>query len=163
MAIDVYLRMDGISGESQDEQHKGWIEATSVHWSTQQPRGATASTGGGHTAERVQMADILVGKLADLSSPVLSQTCAMGRTLPKAKIEIMRADQLGTRLKYFEIELENVLIGMVSSGVRPGSVMSEHINLKFSKIWWCYTQQKISGGASGNTAGGWDLSANKIA
>ena len=35
MAIDVYLRMDGIPGESQDEQHKGWIEATSVHWSMQ--------------------------------------------------------------------------------------------------------------------------------
>jgi type VI secretion system secreted protein Hcp len=27
---------------------------------------------------------------------------------------------------------------------------------------WRYTQQKISGGAGGNTVGGWDLASNKI-
>ena len=50
MAIDVYLRIDDIKGESQDDLHKDWIEATSVHWSVQQPKSTTASTGGGHTA-----------------------------------------------------------------------------------------------------------------
>jgi type VI secretion system secreted protein Hcp len=36
------------------------------------------------------------------------------------------------------------------------------VGLKFSKIKWKYTQQKVSGGAGGNTAGGWDLAANKV-
>ena len=31
MAIDVYLQIDGIKGESQDDKHKDWIELTSVH------------------------------------------------------------------------------------------------------------------------------------
>lgn len=26
MAIDVYLHIDGIKGESQDDKHKDWIE-----------------------------------------------------------------------------------------------------------------------------------------
>jgi type VI protein secretion system component Hcp len=51
MAIDVYLQIDGIKGESQDDKHKDWIEVTGVHWGIHQPRSATASTGGGHTAE----------------------------------------------------------------------------------------------------------------
>jgi len=38
----------------------------------------------------------------------------------------------------------------------------EHFQLKFAKVTWKYTQQKISGGAGGSTAGGWDLSANKV-
>jgi type VI protein secretion system component Hcp len=47
MAIDVYLQIDGIKGESQDDKHKDWIEVTGVHWGVFQPRSATASTGGG--------------------------------------------------------------------------------------------------------------------
>src|SRR5205823_9814200 len=72
MAIDVYLQIDGIKGESQDDKHKDWIEVTGVHWGIHQPRSATASTGGGHTAERVEMSDISFSKLADLSSPILA-------------------------------------------------------------------------------------------
>lgn len=103
-------------------------------------------------------------KLADLSSPILAQTCAAGKTIPKAKLEFFRADGNGTRVKYYDIELENVLIGMVKPHL-GGRVtyLSEIVNLKYSKIKWKYTQQKIGGGAGGNTAGGWDLSANKIA
>lgn len=110
MAIDVYLQIDGIKGESQDDKHKDWIEVTGIHWGIHQPRSATASTGGGHTAERVEISEISFSKLADLSSPILAQTCAMGKTIPKAKVEFFRADGDGARVRYFEIELENVLI-----------------------------------------------------
>jgi type VI secretion system secreted protein Hcp len=41
--------------------------------------------------------------------------------------------------------------------------LGEHLCLKFSKVKWKYTQQKISGGVGGSTVGGWDLAANKIA
>ena len=163
MAIDVYLQIDGIKGESTDDKHKDWIECKSVSWSVEQPKSATASTGGGHTAERCEHKDIVISKLADLASPVLLQTCSAGKTIPKAKLEFMRADGQGDRIKYFEIELENVLIGGVQPSVAEGSIIHEAVGLKFSKIKWKYTQQKIGGGSGGNTSGGWDLAANKVA
>ncbi|WP_306392613.1 Hcp family type VI secretion system effector [Telluria beijingensis] len=163
MAIDVYLQIDGIKGESMDDKHKDWIECTSVSWGVTQPRSATASTGGGHTAERCEHQEIALTKLADLSSPILLQTCSAGKTIPKAKLEFMRADGQGERIKYFEIELENVLIGGISPSVAEGSIIQEQVGLKFSKIKWKYTQQKVTGGAGGNTSGGWDLAANKVA
>lgn len=162
MAIDVYLQIDGIKGESQDDKHKEWIECASVNWGLSQPRSATASTGGGHTAERAELQDITFSKVADLSSPILMQHCAMGKTIPKAKFEFMRADGQGVPIKYFEIELENVLVGAISPGIEAGSILEENVSLKFSKVKWRYTQQKISGGAGGSTAGGWDLAANKV-
>ncbi|WP_374359914.1 Hcp family type VI secretion system effector [Pseudoduganella danionis] len=162
MAIDVYLSIDGIKGESSDDRHKDWIERRSVSFGVEQPKSATASTGGGHTAERCEHRDIVISKLADLATPVLLQTCAAGRTIPKARLEFMRADGQGERVKYFEIELENVLIGAVSPAVDEGDILSEEVALKFSKVKWKYTQQKIGGGAGGNTSGGWDLSANRI-
>ncbi len=71
MAIDVYLQIDGIKGESADSAHQGWIELTSVHMGVTQPRSATASTGGGHTAERCEHRTLSFSKLADMASPVL--------------------------------------------------------------------------------------------
>jgi type VI secretion system secreted protein Hcp len=75
----------------------------------------------------------------------------------------MRADGQGVRVKYFEVQLENVLIGHVSAAIQPGDIMAESIGLKFSKVKWKYAQQKIGGGIAGNTVGGWDLAGNKIA
>ncbi|MDP3668580.1 MAG: type VI secretion system tube protein Hcp, partial [Telluria sp.] len=46
MAIDAYLQIEGIKGESADSAHPGWIEATGISWGVHQPKSATASTGG---------------------------------------------------------------------------------------------------------------------
>ena len=163
MAIDVYLKIDGIKGESADSEHLGWIELTSAQWGVKQPKSATASTGGGHTAERCEHQTIAISKLADLSSPLLMQTCSAGKTIPKARIELMRADGQGERVKYYEVELENVLIANISQIVHQGDVLHDSIGLKFSQVKWKYSQQKIGGGAGGNTSGGWNLSTNRIA
>lgn len=68
MAADLYLQIDGIRGESNDIEHEGWIELTSAQWGILQPKSATASTGGGHTAERCELRSISVTKLADVAN-----------------------------------------------------------------------------------------------
>ena len=163
MAIDAYLQIDGIKGESLDSAHNGWIEVTSAHWGVVQPRSATASTGGGHTAERCEHRTLSLSKVVDLSSPILMQTCSMGKTIPKAKLEFMRADGDGKPVKYYEVELENVLIANIDQVMSNGGLLQDEIGLRFSKVKWKYTQQKIGGGAGGNTAGGWDLACNRCA
>ena len=163
MAIDAYLQIDGIKGESADSAHQGWIELSSAHWGVIQPRSATASTGGGHTAERCEHRALSFSKIADLSSPILMQHCSMGKTIPKVKIEFMRADGDGKPVKYYEVELENVMIASMEQLVSQGAILHDSIGLRFAKIKWKYTQQKIGGGAGGSTVGGWDLSANKVA
>jgi len=47
MAIDAYLQIDGVKGESADSAHPGWIEIVSAHLSVTQPRSTGASTAGG--------------------------------------------------------------------------------------------------------------------
>ena len=163
MAADFYLQIDGIKGESADSAHQGWIELSAALWGVTQPRSATASTGGGHTAERCEHQALTITKLSDLASPILMQHCSMGKTIPKAKLEFMRADGKAERVKYYEVELENVMIAAISQSIHEGSILVDTIGLRYSKIKWRYTQQKIGGGSGGSTVGGWDLATNRVA
>jgi len=163
MAIDVYLQIDGIKGESQDDKYKDWIELTSAEWGVIQPRSATASTAGGHTAERCELRSISVTKLADLSSPILMQTCAAGKTLPKARLEFMRADGDGKPINYYTVEIENVMISSITPESGEGGVVRESVQLAYSKMKWKYTKQGIRGGTEGNSSGGWCCATNKCA
>jgi type VI secretion system secreted protein Hcp len=128
---------------------------------TQPVLNSSGSGTGGRTTGRSEYRTLSLAKLADLASPLLMQHCTNGKTIPKAKLEMMRADGDGNRVKYYEVELENVLIANMEQMVAEGSILRDHIALHFTKVKWKYSQQKIGGGMGGHTAGGWDLSCNK--
>jgi type VI secretion system secreted protein Hcp len=159
--IDAYLQLGDIRGESADDKHKQWIEVHNVHWGVTQPRATAVSTAGGHTSGKAEVHEVSFEKLADIASPVLFQTCAAGKTLPKATLHFFRADGDGSRVKYFEIELEDVMLSSVLPTSGNGGIITETVHLASSKFKCSYTQQKVSGGAGGSTTGGWDSASNK--
>jgi len=161
MAMDVYLQIGDIKGDSTDDKHKGWIEVSTVDWSVTQPRAATISTAGGHTSGRADLSEIGFTKLADIASPVLFQTCAAGKTIPKAVFEFYRADGDGKPICYFKLELEHVMISSFHPHNGDHGIIKEAVHLAYAKLKATYTQQKIAGGAGGSTSGGWDAAANK--
>ena len=73
----------------------------------------------------------------------------------------MRADGDGLPVKYYDVELENVLISNIEQVVTAGSILHDSVGLKFANVKWKYTQQKIGGGLGGSTAGGWCLATNR--
>jgi type VI secretion system secreted protein Hcp len=161
MAIDAFLKIEGIGGESEDDKHRGWIEVSNVIYAVNQPRAEVVSTAGGMTSGRAELYPITFTKLADVASPVLLQTCAMGKTLSKAVFEFLRADGNGTPIPYFKIELENLMIANITPDSGDGGIISERVQLAYARIKWNYVRQSIRGGAQGNTSGSWDCSAHK--
>jgi type VI secretion system secreted protein Hcp len=162
MATDAYLQIDGLKGESSDDKHKNWIEVFNVTGSVHQPRAATVSTAGGHTTGRAELSNISFKKLADLSSPILKQHSAMGKTLSKAVFEFMRADGDGKPITYYRVTLENVMISGITFDSSSG-IITEQVHLAYSKIKWEYVKQSVGGGTEGNTLGSWDQAAHKVA
>jgi type VI secretion system secreted protein Hcp len=160
MAIDAYLQIEGIKGESTDEKHKNWIEVSKVVGSIHQPRAASVSTAGGHTSGRADLSNITLEKLADLASPILRQHCAMGKTIPKAVFEFMRADGDGKPICYERMTLTNVMISGVTFDSGASGTMKETVALAYSKINWEHVKQSIRGGPEGSTLGGWDCATN---
>lgn len=162
MANDAYLKIEGITGESTDDKHKDWIEVSNVLYAIHQPRAGSFSTAGGLTSGRAELFPLSFRKLADIASPVLLQTCAAGKTIPKAVFEFMRADGDGKPVPYFKIDLENLMLSDITPDSGDGGIIVERVHIAYARIKWNYLRQSIRGGTQGNTSGGWDCSANKV-
>ncbi len=159
---DIYVKFGSpaIKGESQDKDHKDWIEVNSWHHTIVQPRSATASTAGGHTAERCEHGEMIFAKDLDVVSPLLYQHASGGSTFDEVTVEFYRADGEGKRVRYLEIKLKYVLIASVTPSVVSQGVPSETFSLKYAAVQWKYTQQKIGGNQGGNSQGAWSLTKN---
>ena len=65
MAIDAYLQIEGIKGESRDAGDPDWVECVTVDLGVHQPKSAAASSSG-HTVGRCHHDTILIGRLRGL-------------------------------------------------------------------------------------------------
>lgn len=157
MAVDMFLKLDGIQGESKDSKHKDEIQIESFSWGLTQS--GTGAFGGGGGAGKVQVSDISVAKLVDKASCALMAACCSGKHIKSGLITVRKAgDQ---PLEYLKITLHDILItGVHHSGASSGDLVAESVTLNFSKFKVEYQEQKPDG--SGTPAGemAWDLKAN---
>lgn len=159
---DIYIKFSkpDIKGESADKDHKDWIEVSSWRHVIRQPKSATASTAGGHTAERCEHDEMVFVKDIDVVSPQLYQQCSGGTTFDTVMVEFLRADGDGKRVKYLELTLKNVIVSSIAPSVEGEGLPQETLSLKYAAVQWKYTQQKIGGGQGGSSQGAWSLTKN---
>src|SRR5918992_6143919 len=89
-AIDYFLKIDGIAGESPDSKHKGEIDVESWSWG-ETHAAPPGPVGGGSGAGKVQMHDLHVTANMSKASPQLMLACASGTQLKSAVLTGRRA------------------------------------------------------------------------
>lgn len=162
MAVDMFLKLEGVDGESQDDKHKKEIEVLSFSWGETQPLAMAASTAGSLTSGRVSIGEFVVSKAIDCASPKLYLGCADGTHFKSARLELCRAG--GDKQPYMEYKMTDVVVSSIRAGGSGygETVPLEEVSFSFGKIEWKYIQTKVEGGkGSGQVAAGWDLKQNK--
>jgi len=161
MAVDMFMKIEGIPGESTDEAHAEWMELLSYRHSLSQPVSGTSGTGG-RTGGRADFGDFTIAKSIDKGTPDLAIYCASGKHIPKIEIELCLAtEDKHTFMKYV---MEDVIVSLVSQGASSGSTEirpTEEISFAYGKLVWEYTpvdQKGATGAASTRT---WNLETNK--
>ena len=155
---DIFLKVDGIDGESLDSKHKGEIEISS--WSFSEQNAGTSAHGSGAGAGRVSMGDFHFSKVIDKSSPKLMQACATGKNFPTILMTARKAG--GQQQEYLKVTFTDAMISHYStSGTGNGVLPTEEISLNFGSIKYEYSPQKADGSLDGSISAGWDLKANK--
>jgi type VI secretion system secreted protein Hcp len=160
MAVDYFLKIDGIEGESQDAKHKNEIDVESWSWGETQV-GAHAAGGGGG-AGKVDMHDFSFVMKVNKASPKLLLTCASGEHIKKAVLVCRKAGK--DQQEYVKITLSDLLVSSFQTGGSAGDVIPvDQISLNFSKIEYEYKEQKPDGTLGSAVQAGWDLKQNKRA
>lgn len=156
-AVDYFLKLDGIQGESSDAKHKDEIEVLSFSFG--ETRAGAAGGGAGRGAGKVQMTDFAFIAGTSKASPVLFQHCAEGRHIKQALLTLRKAGK--GQLEYLKIKLQDVLISSYSlEGQEAEGNPHDAFSLNFKKISVDYSPQKPDGSLAAAVHGGWDLAKN---
>ncbi len=173
LAYDVFMKIDGIPGESTKEGHEGWIELESYSYEVSAPIPSDSLHGG-----RPDFGDLVIMKQLDKSSPKLYEACCNGKHIAEVILEVCESG--GTKSVFMRYVLRDVICKHIDSSsprifkewgsaspqifavapggaiVEPESRPVESVSLNFGKIRWEYV---ISEGQTVTT--GWDTVENK--
>jgi type VI secretion system secreted protein Hcp len=145
MAVDMFMELDGVKGESQDKKHSKAIDVLAWSWGMSQSGTTHMGTGGG--AGKVNVHDVSFTKYVDSATPQLMLFCSNGKHLKEGKLFIRRAaGEKDGGLEYLKITMNEILITSVSTGGSGGEDrFTENVTLNFAKVKLEYTPQKEDG------------------
>jgi type VI secretion system secreted protein Hcp len=160
-AVDFFLKIDGIDGESTDSKHKGEIDLFS--WSFGATQSGTHATGGGGGAGKVSMQDFHFVMSVNKASPKLMLACASGEHFKKAVLTCRKAGK--DQQEFYKVTLSDLLVSSYQTGGNQSGELlpTDQISLNFSKIEFEYKEQKPDGTLGGAVKTGWSLKENKAA
>jgi type VI secretion system secreted protein Hcp len=157
MAVDMFLKLDGIKGESKDHKHKDTIHIESFSWGMSQT--GAHGVGGGGGAGKVSVHDISITKFVDKSSATLMLNCCDGKHIKDGLITVRKAGE--KPVEYLKIKLTDILISGVQIAGHGSDLLTENVTLNFSKVEVEYQEQDEKGAGKAGGQMGWDLKANK--
>ena len=157
-AVDYFLKIDGIEGESTDDKHKNEIDIES--WSWGEANSGASAQGGGGGAGKVSMQDFAFTMTVNKASPKLILACASGQHIKSAALTCRKAGK--EQQEYLVIKFSDLLISSYSTGGSSGAVIpTDSISFNFSKIEYEYSPQKEDGTLGSKVPVHWDLKLNK--
>lgn len=144
MAVDMFMKIGDIKGESTDKKHPGEIDVLAWSWGIS--NSGTTHQGGGGGAGKANVQDLSFTKYTDASSHALLLSASNGTHIPLANLVVRKAGGKGTPIEYIKVEMTEVLITSVSCGGSGGEDrLTENVTLNFAKVKYEYTPQKADG------------------
>ncbi len=149
MAVDLFLKIDGIEGESQKKGHEKEIDIVSFNFGAAQ-HGSFHTGGAGGGSGKAEIRDIAIVKEVDKSSPKLFSACASGKHIKEIIIYSQKAGDDQQPLTYYKIKLEDVIVSSVDNqGASHGDAIMESIVFNTAKVTFDYQPQSRSGSKEG--------------
>jgi type VI secretion system secreted protein Hcp len=149
MAVDMFLELENVNGETGDKVYgpKKAIDILAWSWGMSQSGSFHSGSGGG--AGKANFQDLSVTKYVDNATPTLMQKLATGDHIATGTLTVRKAGK--TPLEYIKLKLTKIMVTSLSTGGSGGEDrLTENISLNFAEFDFTYTPQKPDG--SGGTA-----------
>lgn len=159
MALDMFLMIPGVSGESQDKTFRGAIDVLSYRFGVE---GAPLSASGAGGSGKPNLSDISMVTYQSTATVPLYVACAAGKHYASAVLSLRRPDGATAGLVYFTIKLTDVTVTSITEGAAGGDDRpTDALSLSFAQIDLSYKPQNPDGSAGTAVTGGWDVALGK--
>lgn len=137
-AVDIFLKIDGVPGDSRDSKHKDEIDVLSFSWGVGRKSGLL----GGPPVGKPTLQDFDFVMPVSKASPLLMVGSAKGTHFKKALLTVRTAgDQ---QLEFYKVTMEDCLVSSYQTSA-SSDVPSEQISLDFAKVTFSYQPQRPDG------------------
>jgi type VI secretion system secreted protein Hcp len=157
MAVDVFLKIKGIEGESADGAHPNEIDVLSYSWGISQT--GTMSYGGGGGAGKANFGDFNFMMRMNKATPKLMNACATGEHIPEAILSCRKAG--GKQQDYMIYTFSDLLISSYQTSA-SSEEPTESISFNYSKMKMEYKIQDAKGELKAGPIFKYDIKANKV-
>ena len=160
MSYAIFIRMEGIKGDSRDAKPEGEIEVLSWSWGvTNLAPEITGKVGG--AAGKASSSDLIFSHRIDLASPSLIKACVSGRHLKEAVVTVQKAGP--EPQPFLVIKLYDLIVKSVEIGVDTlQNSITENVSLSFSKMEFLYNELNLDGTLGSSNEIFWDIISNKV-
>jgi type VI secretion system secreted protein Hcp len=146
MAIDAFMKLGTIKGESAVKGFEKQIDVLAWSWGVSNSGTMHQAKGGGAGKANVQ--DLSFTHYVDAATPNLMLGCCQGTHYPDATLTMRKAG--GTQLVFLTIVLKNVLVSSYSIGGSGGEErLTANVTLNFSEFEVKYQPQNEKGAKEG--------------
>jgi len=157
---DIYIKFDGIDGESQDAGHDKWIDVLGFSYSVSQS--SSAFIGGGSGVGKANFDVLSFTHYVDRASPNLFVYCAEGKSVSEVILSCCKSG--GGSQEYMKVTLKDVIITSVSpTGAHAEAQVLEMVSLSYAEIKIEVKEQDKDGKMSAAVTGAWNVKQNKKA
>lgn len=158
MAMDMFVKIGDIKGESKDATHKE--ECDVLAWSWGMSQSGSAHSGGGQGAGKANVQDLSLTKYIDKSSPDVMLACLKGTHISEIKLTVRKAGD--KPLEYVIITMTDCMVTSVSTGGSGGEDrLTENLSLNFAKVKVFYEEQTKSGSGGAKPEFTWSIEENQ--
>ncbi len=141
-AVDIFLKLGDIAGESQDKTHKGEIDV--LAWSWGMSNSGTTHLGSGAGAGKSSVQDLSITKWIDKSTPAIMLQTLTGEHIKDALLTVRKAGT--TSVEFLKLEMKDILVTSVATGGNSGEDrLTETVSLNFGSFRLTYTPQNPDG------------------
>src|SRR5260221_12877447 len=106
MAMDMFLKIAGIAGESRDKKHGGEIDVLSWAWGI--ANSGSAQTGGGAGSGKCSVHDFSFTMYISKASPGLALCCCNGKHIAGATLTVRQAGE--NPLEYLIVKFTDAIV-----------------------------------------------------
>ncbi|WP_027519141.1 type VI secretion system tube protein Hcp [Bradyrhizobium sp. WSM1417] len=158
-STNMYLKLDGIDGESLDQDHQDWIEVESLSWGVSNPASFSIAQGG--QATQADVSSFNIAKHMDKASVNLFKASNTGKHIASGNLECLKLDG-DSRVVFFKVDFTDLVVTSVQwSGSGSDQALHEMVSFAFSEFKQSYKLQQDAGAAGGSTDFGFNIQTSK--